>query len=80
MNGSDTLSVIGLSIHEGSGAFSQCRMCPWKAKATMTADEDGAEHDEEAVTKLVEMLDERCLLAVARGGAGPAASRYGVES
>ena len=36
MKGSDTLSVIGLSIHFGSGAFSQWRMCPWKTNATMT--------------------------------------------
>ena len=67
MNGSPTSSVVSCAVlgraaaaleQRGSGAS-------WKTKATIEADDERADADEQPLAQLLEMLDERRLLAVA---------------
>ena len=65
MNGSPTLRVISVCVLVGGQReLSQWISCSWKTKPTTNPTRDRAEADEEPLPQLVEMLDERRLLAV----------------
>ena len=64
--------MISLPLLRGKREFEPVDQVRVQHVADHDADGEGAEADEQPLTKLVEMLDERCLLAVVQA-ARPAA-------
>ena len=63
VNGSVTPSVTS-RLSSGSGAVSHSMMCSWNANVTMKIGMIATSAIDQPRAKLVEVLDERCLLAV----------------
>ena len=56
--------MIGWRLSAGSGLFSQWTSRWWKTYVKIEREDERAERDEDALAQLVQMLDERRLLAV----------------
>ena len=63
-NGSATPSVIGLPTAPAAACSANAARCLWNDVGRDEADDEGAETDEEPLTQLFEVLDQRRLLAV----------------